>query len=221
MEGTRTKQNGNTSQLIELVFSELRNEGIECELVTIGNGLLPSFLINKQPIQQLYNNINQRTTSQAAIYASFAPKHVQCVRATPGDPIKECFSKMCEADGIILGSPTHCSNVSVEMKSLIDRHKVGAAVVAVRRGGASSVFDMLNKFFTIQQMVIASSCYWNNGIGLKPGDINSDEEGIKIIKTLGKNMAYLLKKLNDPRTSDIKPPEFEIDQKDQKERVLE
>ncbi|KAA6383241.1 MAG: putative flavodoxin family protein [Streblomastix strix] len=186
MEGTRTKQNGNTAQLIELVFSELRIDGIECELVTIGNA--------------------HHVTSCNLCFLCAQTR--QCVRATPGDPIKECFSKMCEADGIILGSPTHCSNV-------------GGAVVAVRRGGASSVFDMLNKFFTNQQMVIASSCYWNNGIGLKPGDINSDEEGIKIMKALGKNMAYLLKKLNDPRTSDIKPPEFEIDQKDQKERVLE
>ncbi|KAA6397272.1 MAG: putative NADPH-dependent FMN reductase [Streblomastix strix] len=143
----------------------------------------------------------------------------KCARAGPEDPFNTWFAKILEADSIILGSPTHFANVSVEMKSLIDRcgfmnitggemlkHKIGAAVVAVRRGGAASVFDELNKFFTYAQIHVASSCYWNNGIGRLPGEVQNDEEGVRIMKTLGKNMAYLLKKMNDPRTADIKPP---------------
>ncbi|KAA6377158.1 MAG: putative multimeric flavodoxin WrbA, partial [Streblomastix strix] len=126
------KQNGNTAQLIEMVFSELRKEGIECELVTVGNAKYVSGCTSCGGCKDI----------------------LKCVRAGPEDPIHTWFAKMREADGIILGSPTHFANVSVEMKSLIDRcgaldfnngnllkHKIGAAVVAVRRGGAASVFD--------------------------------------------------------------------------------
>jgi multimeric flavodoxin WrbA len=77
------------------------------------------------------------------------------------------------------------------------RRKVGAAVVAVRRGGAIHAFDTMNHFFTIAQMVVVGSSYWNMGIGLEPGDVRQDSEGIQTMRTLGQNMAWLLKKLND------------------------
>ncbi len=115
---------------------------------------------------------------------------------------------MLEADGIILGSPTYFTNVSTEMKALIDRaglvakanggmfrRKVGAAVVAVRRAGSIHVFDSINHLFFISQMIVPGSSYWNMGIGLNKGDVEKDEEGIQTMKTLGQNMAWLLKKI--------------------------
>jgi len=109
---------------------------------------------------------------------------------------------------VILGSPTYFANVSTEMKALIDRaglvaiandrmfsRKVGAAVVAVRRAGAVHVFNSINHFFFINCMTVPGSVYWNLGIGLQPGEVEGDEEGIGTMKTLGENMVWLLKKL--------------------------
>jgi multimeric flavodoxin WrbA len=116
---------------------------------------------------------------------------------------------MLEADGILLGSPVYFSNVTAEMKALMDRaglvatandgmlqQKVGAAVVAARRAGAVCTFDSLNHFFLYSQMVVPGSCYWNMGFGLNPWDVEKDEEGIHIMKVLGRNMAWLMKNLH-------------------------
>jgi multimeric flavodoxin WrbA len=115
---------------------------------------------------------------------------------------------MVEADGIILGSPTYFSMMSSEMKALIDRsgfvgkansnlykRKVGAAVVAVRRAGAIPTFDAINHFFLISEMIIPGSSYWNIGIGLNKGDVEKDDEAMQTMDDLGRNMAWLLKKL--------------------------
>jgi multimeric flavodoxin WrbA len=119
-----------------------------------------------------------------------------------------CIDKMAAADGILLGSPTYVTDVSPEIKALIDRaclvsganggmfrRKVGAAVVAVRRAGAIHAFDSLNHFFLINEMIIPCSSYWNIGIGREPGDVEKDEEGIQTMRTLGQNMAWVLKKV--------------------------
>jgi multimeric flavodoxin WrbA len=116
---------------------------------------------------------------------------------------------MLDADGIILASPTYFTDVTTEMKALIDRagmvakangdmfrRKVGAAVVAVRRGGAIHTFDTINHFFFISQMIVPGSNYWNVGIGMEPGEVEKDNEGITTMKILGENMAWLLKKLH-------------------------
>jgi multimeric flavodoxin WrbA len=115
---------------------------------------------------------------------------------------------MAAADGILLGSPTYVADITPEIKALIDRaclvsrangsmfrRKVGAAVVAVRRAGAIHAFDALNHFFLISEMIIPGSSYWNIGMGREPGDVEKDEEGIQTMKTLGRNMAWLLKKV--------------------------
>ena len=119
-----------------------------------------------------------------------------------------CIDKMAAADGILLGSPTYVTDVSPEIKALIDRaclvaranggmfrRKVGAAVVAVRRAGAIHAFDTLNHFFLVSEMIVPGSSYWNIGIGREPGDVEKDEEGIQTMKTLGRNMAWLMKKV--------------------------
>ena len=179
------RKNGNTSYLIKYVFEELEKEGIETELVSLAGKQIRGCM---------------------ACTKCFQNKDKKCVNDK--DIINECIEKMIAADGIILGSPTYFTDVSSEMKALIDRagfvakangdlfkRKVGAAVVAVRRAGSTHVFDTMNHLFTISQMIIPGSSYWNLGIGLKEGDVQSDKEGIETMKTLGINMAWLLKKV--------------------------
>lgn len=125
------------------------------------------------------------------------------------DILNACIEKMEGAAGILLGSPTYFADLSTEMKALIERagmvakanedmfkRKVGAAVVAVRRAGSIHAFDSMNHFFTIGQMIIVGSSYWNMGIGLNKGDVASDAEGLQTMRTLGENMAWLLKKIH-------------------------
>ena len=115
---------------------------------------------------------------------------------------------MLEADAILLGTPTYFSDLTSEMKSLIDRagmtarannemfkRKIGAGVVAVRRAGAIHAFDSLNHFFLISQMIVPGSSYWNLGFGREKGEVAKDEEGLKTMRNLGANIAWLLKKI--------------------------
>jgi multimeric flavodoxin WrbA len=179
------RKNGNTEQLINMVFAELEKEGIETELMQIGG-----------------KDIRGCT----ACYKCFENKDKHC--AVKNDILNKCLDKMLEADAIILGSPTYFSNVSTEIKALIDRaglvaiandhmfkRKIGAAVVAVRRAGAMNVFDAINKLFFINQMIVPGSTYWNVGVGLEKGDVKDDKEGLNTMKILGENMAWLLKKI--------------------------
>jgi multimeric flavodoxin WrbA len=115
---------------------------------------------------------------------------------------------MAEADGIILASPVYVASVPSEMKALIDRavmvnkanggllrRKVGAAVVAARRGGMITTFDTLNHFFLVSEMIVPGSSYWSFAIGLEKGDVDKDQEGIQTMQVLGQNIAWLMKKL--------------------------
>ena len=139
-------------------------------------------------------------------------KDNRCVRKD--DEMNTYIQKMLEADGIILGSPVYFSNVSTEIKALIDRcgfvskangdslkGKVGAAVVAARRAGATFTYAAINMFFGISQMIVPGSSYWNMTLALQPGDIQKDAEGIRTFKTLGQNMAHLMKIVGDTPVS--------------------
>jgi multimeric flavodoxin WrbA len=181
------RKDGNTAILVNVVFKELKKAGIKTELVHLAG---------------------KKIRGCIACMKCFENQDKRC--ALKGDVINDCIEKMLEADGIILASPTYFSDVSAEMKALIDRsgfvakanqdmfrRKVGAGVIAVRRGGAIHAFDTLNHFFFINQMIVPGSSYWNIGIGRAPGDVNSDDEGIMTMKTLGANMAWLLKKLEE------------------------
>ncbi|MDY0300628.1 MAG: flavodoxin family protein [Trichlorobacter sp.] len=179
------RKDGNTAQLINYAFEELNKAGIETELVQLAG----------RPLHGC-----------TACYKCFANKDRRC--AVVDDIANECIEKMDAADGIIIGSPTYFAAISPEAKALIDRsgmvarangdmfkRKVGAAVVAVRRGGAIHVFDTINHFYTIGQMIIVGSSYWNIGIGRNSGDVADDDEGIKTMQDLGINMAWLLEKI--------------------------
>ena len=180
------RKDGNTAILVRQTLGVLEAEGIETEMV------------------QLAGQVIRGCTACGQCYKN---KNGRCV--IDNDVVNECIEKMVQADGIILASPTYFSDVTAEMKALIDRagfvvrangdllqRKVGAAVVAVRRAGAMHVFDSINHFFLIGQMIVPGSSYWNIGIGRAIGEVEQDEEGLQTMQNLGKNMAWLLKKIN-------------------------
>jgi len=180
------RKDGNTAILVNYIFDELKKEGIETELIQFAG---------------------KKINGCMACRKCFENKNRQCIQKD--DIVNDCIIKMTEADGILLASPIYFADVTPQMKALVDRagyvskanddlfrRKVGAAVIAVRRAGAIHGFDTLNHFFLISQMIIPGSQYWNIGIGRERGEVEEDEEGIQIMRTLGKNMAWLLKKLH-------------------------
>ena len=180
------RKDGNTAILIRTVFSELEKAGIETELFQLAG---------------------KKIRGCIACYKCMENKDRRC--SVKKDVLNECIEKMEAADGIILGSPTYFANVSTETKALIDRagfvarangdmfrRKVGAAVVAMRRGGAIHAFNSINHLFFISQMIVPASIYWNMGIGRDIGAVEQDEEGLQTMRVLGQNMAWLLKKLH-------------------------
>lgn len=178
------RKKGNTYCAIQIVFEELQKEGIKTQLIQLGGSEIKAC---------------------RACFKCYEKKNRMCVQK---DPFNLFMEAMTEADGIIIGSPTYFSNVSTEVKALIDRaglvaiandhllrRKVGAAVVAVRRAGATHVYSSINYFFGINHMIIPGSSYWNLGVGLEPGDLLKDKEGVGTFRDLGQNMAWLLEKL--------------------------
>ena len=181
-----SRRGGNTAILLGHVFGELQKEGIETELVEMAGVDLHSCLACRKCSTRKDNHCSQTD-----------------------DLCNAYIDKMIAADGILLGSPTYVADVAPGIKALMDRaclvsrangdlfrRKVGAAVVAVRRAGAIHAFDSLNHFFLISQMIIPGSSYWNIAIGRELGEVEKDEEGIATMHTLGKNMAWLMKKVS-------------------------
>ena len=176
------RKDGNTTILINHIFRELEKEGIETELVQLSE-------------KKIHGCI--------ACYKCFENKDQQC--AVKDDVANECIEKMIKAGGIILGSPVYFTDVTAEMKALIDRagfvsmanggmykNKVGATVVAVRRSGAVHTLDTLNHFLLAGQMIIVGRAI---GVGRDKGEMEKDKEGMQAVKALGQRMAWLLKKL--------------------------
>ncbi len=179
------RKDGNTTILIKLVLDELENQGIETEFVDLAG---------------------KKITGCRACFKCVENKNQRC--SVTNDIVNECIEKMLAAEGIILGSPTYFADINADMKALIDRagmvakangdmfrRKLGAAVIPMRRAGSVHAFDSINHFFTINQMIIPGSSYWNVGVGRQIGDVNSDTEGLDTMKTLGENFAWLLKKI--------------------------
>lgn len=173
---------GNTYHALRIVADELGKEGIETEIIHVGNKLIRGCLA----CGKCRKNRDERCVTR--------------------DEVNEWIMKMKEADGIILGSPVHFSSISATMKAFLDRafyvagnngglfrHKVGAAVVAVRRSGGLPAVDQLNHYLSYAEMIIPTSNYWNVIHGTAPGEALEDEEGVQIMRILGRNMAWLLK----------------------------
>lgn len=179
------RKDGNTTLLIRRVLEVLYAEGIETELVQLAG---------------------EHIHGCNACRTCYSTKNKRCI--IEDDNANAYIRKMIEADGIILGSPVYFSMVTPELKALADRafyvarangdmfkRKIGAAIVAVRRAGGIPTFDAINHYFLISQMIIPASSYWNIGIGRKSGDVEADEEGMKTMEDLGRNIAWLIKKL--------------------------
>lgn len=178
------RKDGNTAILLNTVLDVLRDAGIETELIQLaGETVFPC----------------------KACWACGGKG--SCVHKA--DAFCAVFEKMKQADGILLGSPVYCANVSASMQAFMERsavvadmnpglftHKVGASVAAVRRAGGIQAVDSMNHFFLNHEMFVAGSTYWNMGFGQMPGDVAKDEEGLANMKNLGQHMTYLIKTVN-------------------------
>jgi multimeric flavodoxin WrbA len=180
------RKDGNTAVLLKRVLGVLEAEGIETELIQLAG-------------EQIHGC--------TACRACFETKNQSCV--ITDDNVNAYIQKMLAADGVILGSPTYFGMMSPEMKALIDRtgfacratpdalkFKVGAAIAVARRAGAMTTFDAINHFFLINQMIVPGSSYWNIGMANRKNEIDKDEEALKTMDDLGRNMAWLIKKIN-------------------------
>ena len=176
------KANGNTHTALTLVGEELQKEGLEFEIIQVGNKLIRGCMA----CGGCARNLSE-----------------QCVF---DDEVNACLQKLKAADGILLGAPVHYAGIAGTMKSFLDRlfyvagvngglfrHKVGASVVAVRRSGGVPTFDALNHYIAYAEMIMPGSNYWNVIHGREPGEVLQDHEGNQIMRVLGKNMAWLLK----------------------------
>jgi multimeric flavodoxin WrbA len=181
------RKGGNTELLIKEVFKELEKEGIETEFFQLGGKKVAGCIACMKCRKEADGRCHQKN-----------------------EVINKCIEKMVKADAIIIGSPVYHADLSADTKALIEvasyslggsgsplKHKVGAAVIAVRRAGAIHAFDSINHFFLINQMIIPGSSYWNIGIGREKGEVLKDEEGMKTMRVLGENMAWLLKRIKD------------------------
>ncbi len=174
---------GNTYLALSIVGKQLEENGIDFEIIHIGNKAIRGCM---------------------ACGGCAKNKDEKCVIAT--DSLNEWVQKMKEADGIIIASPVYYAGIPGTMKSFLDRafyvsgsngnlfrHKVGAAIVALRRTGGSSTFDCLNHYLNYSEMILATSNYWNITHGTAPGEAIKDDEGTQIMEVLGNNMTWILK----------------------------
>ena len=175
------RKGGNTELLLKEVLSELKNAGWETELEKVGGTAIRGCI---------------------ACEKCFKNKDNEC--SVKKDEFNTIFSKMLKADAMILGSPTYFGAVSADLKALIERAgfvayanghafsgKIGTAVVAVRRGGATHAYDTINHMFQMSRMIIPCSTYWNMGFGLGKGEVLKDEEGLANMRHLGKSIDWL------------------------------
>lgn len=173
------KKNGNTAYALNQMAEVFASQGVETEILHIGNQAI-----------------------RGCIACGSCAQKGQCVF---DDAVNEAAPKFREADGIVVGSPVYYASANATLIAFLDRlfystsfdkrMKVGASVVVARRGGCSSTFDELNKYFTIAGMPVASSTYWNSVHGRTPGEAEQDLEGVVTVRNLAKNMSFLMKSI--------------------------
>jgi multimeric flavodoxin WrbA len=175
------RQGGNTEMLLKQALAPLAAAGWETGFIQLGG----------KPIRGCQ-----------ACYTCFKKKNSKC--SQKDDVFNGCFEKMVAADAILLGSPTYFTDVSAEMKALLDRAglvalangglfrgKIGAAVIAVRRGGGTHAFDTINHIFLMSGAIVPGSTYWNLGFGLDKGDVAKDDEAARNMDDLGQTIVWL------------------------------
>ncbi len=185
------RANGNTHIALSEVAKALKECGVESEIISIGTSAV-----------------------QGCIACGTCKKTGRC--AFKDELYNEVREKVLAADAFVVGSPTYYAGPNGSLCALLDRlfsstgsllqYKPAASVAVCRRGGASALFDRLNKYFTISNMPVVSSVYWNSVHGGAPGEAVGDEEGLQVMRTLGRNIAWLLKSIE---SGGVKPPEAE------------
>jgi len=170
---------GNTALALDEMIRVFADSGVETELIQIGS-----------------KNI------RGCIACNACAEKGRCVF---DDPVNEVAPKFEAADGLVIASPVYYASANGTLVSFLDRlfystgfdktMKVGAAIAVARRGGTTATFDELNKYFTISGMPVVSSQYWNNVHGRAPGEAAQDEEGLQVLRTLARNMVFLMKSI--------------------------
>ena len=168
---------GCTARALDEIIAVLNAEGIETELIQVGSAKI-----------------------SGCLGCGYCAKNGRCVQ---NDLVNETAEKLREADGLVIGSPVYYGSPNGTLLSFLDRlfysadyslhMKVGAAVVSCRRGGASASFDVLNKYFTISGMPVASSTYWNSVHGFKSADVEKDLEGLQTMRNVAHSMSFLIR----------------------------
>ena len=194
INGSPNKE-GCTNTALGIVAEELNNAGVETNLIWVGN----------KPVS-------------GCIACCLCKESGSGRCSIDGDGVNSALELAENADGFVFGSPVHYASVCGAIASFLDRmffagkseyfaHKPGAAVVSCRRSGGSAAVDRLNKYFTISQMPVVSSYYWNIVHGNKPDELLKDLEGVVILRTLGRNMAYILRCIEAGRGAGVNLPE--------------
>lgn len=191
-----SKTAGNTATALDAVCGVLQGKGIATERIDIG-----------------------RDAIHGCIGCGYCgqKKNRRCV--FDDDILNKNIDAILDADGLVIGSPVYYAGINGALKCFLDRafyvasangalmrHKVGAGVVAVRRGGETTAWDQINKYFTISEMFIPSGNYWNMVFGMLPGEAKQDIEGIQCVRILGENMAWLLNAIATGRAATPLPP---------------
>ncbi len=192
------KKKGNTREAIEIVADELRKEGIEVEVITVGDKIIRGCI-----------GCDRCTEN----------KDEKCI--LKGDEVNSWIEKMKQADGIILGSPVYSSAMNATLKAFLDRafyvvtsnrkilrHKVGISIVSARRAGGVAAVDQLNNYLNYCEMVLPTSNYWNVIYGADLEGERKDLEGSQTLRVLGKNMAWIMKMIENSKGV-IVPPKLE------------
>lgn len=184
------RKGGNTEICLKLIETELNAQGIDMEIIQVGTKAAPC----------------------TACYHCLSTGDGHCVQ---NDDVNEWIDKMVEADGIILASPVYYGGIAGGMKCFLDRafltagnqlhHKVGAAIVTLRRAGGLETYQQLNAYMNTMEMVMATSDYWQEAHGLDKGEVHQDVEGVEVMQKLGRNMAWLLR-LIEHGSGVIDPP---------------
>ena len=184
-------EKGCTYTALSEVAGELNQAGIETEIMHVGGG-----------------------TVHGCMGCGACGKLGKCIYSD--DKVNEAVEKMRQSDGLIVGSPVHYASAGGAITSFLDRffysgssaaaHKPGAAVASARRAGTTATLDQLNKYFMITQMPVVSSQYWNMVHGNKPEEVLQDLEGLQIMRTLGRNMAWMIKCIEAGKAAGITPP---------------
>ena len=174
---------GNCTLLIEEMEKTFASLGVESEVIRIGN-----------------------KSVTGCVACGYCHEHGQCVR---NDVVNEAAGKLKECDGLVVVSPVYFGSPNGSIISFLDRlfysasyplkYKVGAAFAVARRGGTTASFDVLNKYFTIRGMPVASGDYWNNGFGRVEGEILKDEEGLRNARVVAQRMVFLMKAIADAK----------------------